>query len=253
MMGNRSETILVLGGTSAIAAAYARLCAQEGKRIVLVGRNQSRLDANAADLAGRGAEKVETRICDLSDREQIEAVYSDIVASCGGPDEVLLAYGVLGDLAAVKSEPQALQEHLTTNFVSAAIWLELTARAFEARGSGRLVVIGSVAGDRGRQSNYPYGAANAGLERYVEGLMHRFALASGKITAHLVKPGFVDTPMTDGMAKGGPLWASPEVVARAMRRGVLKGRRVLYVPWFWRVIMAIIRTLPALILHKTKL
>ena len=120
-----------------------------------------------------------------------------------------------------------------------------------------IVVIGSVAGDRGRQSNYPYGAAKGGLERYVEGLQHRLALANrtagSKLSIHLVKPGFVDTPMTEGMAKSGPLWASPISVARAMRRGVLRGRRVIYVPGFWRLIMMAICSVPSVILHRTKL
>ena len=110
-----------------------------------------------------------------------------------------------------------------------------------------------VAGDRGRQSNYPYGAAKGGLELYAQGLSHRFALAGGQVTMHLIKPGFVDTPMTDDMAKGGPLWASPEQVAESMRRAVKAGRPVAYVPWFWQVIMMIIRSLPRFILHKTGL
>jgi NAD(P)-dependent dehydrogenase (short-subunit alcohol dehydrogenase family) len=114
-------------------------------------------------------------------------------------------------------------------------------------------VIGSVAGDRGRQSNYPYGAAKAGLERYVEGLQHRFALGSGSISAHLVKPGFVDSPMTEGMEKGGPLWATPDQVAQAIWRGVSRGRTVLYVPSYWLSIMAIIRAVPGFVLHKTRL
>jgi decaprenylphospho-beta-D-erythro-pentofuranosid-2-ulose 2-reductase len=253
MSDRNIETILILGGTSAIAAAYARLCANEGMRIILLGRDQSRLSANAADLVARGAKSAETRTCDLADTTEIEAAFAEIIASNGTPDEILLAYGVLGDMAEVKGRPRRLQDHLTTNFLSAALWLEQAASAFEAHGAGRLVVIGSVAGDRGRQSNYPYGAANAALERYVEGLAHRFALGPGKITAHLVKPGFVDTPMTDGMEKGGFMWAAPEKVARAMRRGVQSGRRVFYVPWFWRLIMAVIRAVPAAVLHRTRL
>lgn len=248
-----SETVLILGGYSAIANAYARLCASEGLPLVLTGRNRQRLEAAAADLEARGAPSVSIYACDLADTASIATVWETIVNAHGSPFEVMLAYGVLGDMDTLKSNPEALKQHLITNFVSAAIWLERAAAAMEAAGLGRLVVIGSVAGDRGRQSNYPYGAAKGALGRYAQGMAHRFSLHGGNVSVHLVKLGFVDTPMTEGMPKDGPLWASPERVAQAIRRGVLAGRQVFYVPWFWRAIMLIIQSLPASILHRTRL
>lgn len=249
--------VLILGASSAIAEAYARICAAEGRALVLAGRSRERLEAMAADLVVRGAAKAEIHVGDLADTQAIPEAWAAIEAAHGPLSEVLLAYGVLDDMDTLKAGGATLAEHLNTNFVSAALWIEAAAGAMERAGRGRIVVIGSVAGDRGRQSNYPYGAAKGGLERYLEGLQHRFALANrssgARLSAHLVKPGFVDTPMTEGMAKGGPLWVGPEVIAHAMRRGVLAGRRVLYVPWFWRIIMMIIRAVPAFVLHRTKL
>jgi decaprenylphospho-beta-D-erythro-pentofuranosid-2-ulose 2-reductase len=245
--------VLVLGGTSAIASAYARLCAAKGRPIVLAGRNPARLAAAAADLTARGASEVQVHAGDLADGERIGAMFGEITAATPDIGEVLLAYGVLGDMAEVKRPAPALSTHLQTNFLSAALWLEHCAAALEARGAGRIIVIGSVAGDRGRQSNYPYGAAKAGLERYVEGLQHRFALGGGRISTHFVKAGFVDSPMTEGMDKGGPLWATPDQVAQSIRRGVARGQAVLYVPWFWRAIMAVICAVPRFVFHKTRL
>lgn len=246
--------VLILGATSAIAQSYARICAAEGAAIVLAGRKAERLSAIAADLRARGATSTAFHAGDLSAVDEIPGLWSEIVAAHGCPSEVLLAYGILRNIASLRSDSAELAAYLTTNFTSAAIWLELVASAMESAGHGRIVVIGSVAGDRGRQSNYLYGAAKAALERQVEGLQHRFALASGKsLSAHLAKPGFVDTPMTDGMEKGGILWASPSAVAAAIRRGVQADRRKFYVPWFWRAIMFIIRNLPAAVLHRTRL
>ena len=126
--------------------------------------------------------------------------------------------------------------------VSACAWLTTVATYLEAQGGGAIAAIASVAGDRGRQSNYLYGAAKGGLALFLEGLAHRFA--KGPVRVLTVKPGFIDTPMTDGLAKGGPLWASPERVAADIDRAVVNKNTVLYTPWFWRLIMMVIRHLP---------
>lgn len=253
MDDTKTRPILILGATSAIAAAYARLCAGEGALLVLAGRRRDRLALAASDLEARGATSAAVFDGDLADLDDIERQWNDITRCYGVPAEICIAYGALGDMQALKDDASALRAHLETNYVSAAMWLELAAKAMEDAGGGRIVAIGSVAGDRGRQSNYPYGAAKGALERHMEGLAHRFALGGDGLSAHLVKPGFVDTPMTDGMDKGGPLWATPEQIASAMRKGVAKGKRVIYAPWFWRFIMMIIKAVPAFVLHKTKL
>jgi decaprenylphospho-beta-D-erythro-pentofuranosid-2-ulose 2-reductase len=129
-----------------------------------------------------------------------------------------------------------------------------SAARLEAQGRGSLVVIGSVAGDRGRQSNYVYGAAKAGLATLVQGIAHRMALRAPKgARAVVVKPGFVDTPMTAGLKKGGPLWAQPEAIAAVVRKAADKGGPIVYAPWFWRFILLIIRLVPAPIFHKVRL
>ena len=249
----QSRPILILGGLSAIALAYARVCAVEGRALVLVGRHAERLSQAASDLEARGAAFAAVEIADLADLDAIATVWETICNAHGLPEEILVAYGVLGDMDETKANVGVLRRHLETNFVSVALWLEIAAEAMETAGRGRIVVIGSVAGDRGRQSNYPYGAAKGALERYTEGLAHRFALGGRQVSVHLIKPGFVETPMTDGLSRGGPLWAEPPQVARAMRGAVLAGRRVAYVPWFWRFVMLLIRSVPAFVLHKTRL
>lgn len=248
------RTCLILGATSAVAIAFARqACARGPVRFILAGRNSERLDGILADLVARGADQQSYCVpADLGDPTTVAALGEGVLAKAGRVDEVLLAYGVLGEQPVLQSDAAALRSLLDINFVSAAMWCEIIARHFETSGSGKLAVIGSVAGDRGRQSNYIYGASKAGLERVCEGLAHRFA-AQSQITVTLIKPGFIDTPMTDKFPKGGPLWATPDAVAGIIQRAMDKDRVRVYAPWFWRWIMLIIRALPVFIMHKTKL
>jgi NAD(P)-dependent dehydrogenase (short-subunit alcohol dehydrogenase family) len=164
---------------------------------------------------------------------------------------ILLAYGVLTDQARAEHEPAYAAEQLGINFTSAAGWSLVAADLLEAQNAGVLIVIGSVAGDRGRQSNYAYGAAKAGLGVLVQGIAHR--LAPGHARAVLVKPGFIDTPMTAHLPKGGPLWAKPETIAKVIRKAADRGGPIVYAPWFWRFILLIIRVVPAAVFHRTKL
>ncbi len=247
-----SRTVLVLGATSAIANAYARQRASAGGRLVLVGRQAARLDAVAADLRARGASEVATVATDLADMADAEPRFADMIARLGPPDEVLIAYGVLGEQAAAQDSADETRRLIDVNFTSAALWLQLAAKHLVEDGRPRtLVVIGSVAGDRGRQSNYVYGAAKAGLDAFAEGLAHRLHGTSVKVVT--VKPGFVDTPMTAHLDRSGPLWAKPEAIAGAIDRAVAKGQRIVYAPWFWRPIMAAVRFAPRPLFYKTKL
>jgi short-subunit dehydrogenase len=140
---------------------------------------------------------------------------------------------------------------LQVNFTSAAAWCQAIAAVFERQRSGALLVIGSVAGDRGRASNYVYGASKAGLGVFVEGVAHRLAGTGSR--AVLIKPGFVDTPMTAGVARKSALWARPETVARVIVASANRGGPVVYAPWFWRAIMLVVRNVPSTIFHKTRL
>ena len=167
---------------------------------------------------------------------------------------MLLAYGTLGDQKAAEANLEEAQNIFATNFSSAAGWCLAAAKVLEKQKQGALIVIGSVAGDRGRASNYIYGAAKGGLAVLVQGLSHRLAKTGSR--ALLVKPGFVDTPMTAHIATKGPLWASPETVgAIIVRAGARRSsnRTVVYAPRFWRWIMFFIRSIPNAIFHRTKL
>ena len=149
---------------------------------------------------------------------------------------------------AIPARPPSL---LRTNFTSAAAWCQAAAAILERQRSGVLLVIGSVAGDRGRGSNYIYGASKAGLGALVEGVAHRLARSGAR--AVLIKPGFVDTPMTAGVARKGPLWASSETVARTIVASADRGGPIVYAPVFWRAIMFVVRNVPSAIFHRTRL
>lgn len=248
-----TRKVVILGATSAIAEATARLYAAEGAALALVGRNAGRLGEIAADLKARGAAAAEVEATDLVRTQDAQAQLQALAARLGGLDDVLLFYGVLGDQARAESDMAHAREILDVGFTSAAEWCLASASILEAQGRGALVVIGSVAGDRGRQSNYVYGAAKAGLGVLVQGIAHRLALRGRGARAVLVKPGFVDTPMTDHLKKGGPLWASPGAVAQVVRKAADKGGPIVYAPFFWRFILLVIRLVPAPIFHKTRL
>lgn len=242
------KRIIILGGLSAIAEQAARLWAEQTAHIVLAGRNRERLEAVAADLRLRGGD-VETVATDLADAG-VEQTFADMVAIFGGADVVLLAYGELGDQRRAETDMSEAQRLFLTNFTSAASWCLAAASVLEAQRHGTLIVIGSVAGDRGRASNYVYGAAKGGLGVLVQGIAHR--LARSRARAVLIKPGFVDTPMTAAFRKG-LFWAKPEVVAAVIVKAADGGLSVSYAPWFWRWIMYIIRFLPAFVMHRTRL
>ena len=244
--------VVILGATSAMAEALARLHASEGADLVLVGRRADRLEEVAADLRARGAAGASVVAAELGDGAQAA---ERLAAWSGGAQvaAVYLFYGVLTDQARAEGDLAYAQQTLEVNFTSAALWSLAAANLLEAQRHGVLVVVGSVAGDRGRQSNYVYGAAKAGLGNLVQGIAHRLALRGGDARAVLVRPGFVDTPMTDHLQKGGPLWAKPEDVARMIRKAANGKAPVVYVPWFWQGIMLIIRLLPAPIFHKRPL
>lgn len=239
----------LFGATSAIGEQVARLFAAEGSRIFLAARDPARLEAIAADLKVRGAASVVTAAVDFDDLSLLPAVAERCAAEFGGIDALLIAYGTLPDQALASSDVEAAARAIHTNFTSPAALLDQLAP--HMRKGGTMAVITSVAGDRGRQSNYVYGAAKGGLSRYLEGLRHRLAPRGVRVLD--VRPGFVATPMTAGLSNGGPLWAKPERVARDIRAAMRKGRSRLYTPGFWRLIMFAVRSVPEAVFHKTKL
>lgn len=246
-MSETPKRILILGAASAIAEAAARLWAGQGARFALVARNAERLEAIAANLKALGATETHVFACDcaaVDERRQFE----QIVAALGGLDVALIAYGTLGEQKALETDPKAVADLIATNFSSAVAWCLEIAALLERQRSGVLLVIGSVAGDRGRRSNFIYGACKGGLARLVEGIAHKLAPLGAR--AVVIKPGFVDTPMTAAFEKKGLLWAKPEAVAAAIVKASETGGPVVYAPAFWRLIMLAIRHLPVIIFNK---
>jgi decaprenylphospho-beta-D-erythro-pentofuranosid-2-ulose 2-reductase len=246
-----NQIVLVLGATSAIAIAYCRSLARQGASFILVGRRKDRLDSIAADLKARGAHRLVTLVSDLASEGGHENSFRTFCEVLGMPDQVLITYGVLGDQTAAEADPDLTRRIIDINFTSVAVWLQLAAKYLPRDRPRSIVVVGSVAGDRGRRSNYVYGAAKAGLAAFTEGLAHR--VHGTNLHVLLVKPGLVDTPMTVGMPKGKLLWASPEQVAKTIEKALRRGRIVAYAPGFWRPVMTIIRLLPKNIFLRTKL
>jgi short-subunit dehydrogenase len=243
--------ILIIGATSAIASETARLFAAEGAALCLVARDAVKLDVVAADLRVLGALQVETFTADLTDRTAHAALIARAVAAFGGLDVVLIAHGTLSDQKACEQHVELALHELDTNFLSCVALLTHLANYFEAQKSGTIAVISSVAGDRGRKSNYVYGTAKAALTTFLQGLRNR--LQGAGVHVLTIKPGFVDTPMTAAIVKKGLLFATPQGVARGIHRAILARRDVVYLPWFWRFIMCVIRAIPEAICKRMSL
>jgi short-subunit dehydrogenase len=245
-----APNVFIAGATSAIAQATARLLARRGASFFLVARDARKLDAVAADLRARGAPRVECAVADLDALERHGRLVDEAGACLGGIDIALIAHGILPDQAQCEADFSRALAALNTNFVSAASLAAELGNRLEKRGRGTIAVIGSVAGDRGRQSNYVYGAAKGGLAVFLQGLRHR--LHRSGVNVVTVKPGFVDTPMTRHFPKGA-LWATPQRVAEGIVRAIDRRRHEVYLPGFWRLIMAVVRGLPEKIFLRTRL
>lgn len=244
------QKILIIGATSAIAEATARRFAQRGDSLYLLARNGERLDALLADLKIRGASATAGARFDANDHEHHAAVIEQAAAAMGGLDAVLIAHGTLPDQHACQADAALALREIGTNALSVIGLLTHIANRFEAQRAGVIAVIGSVAGDRGRQSNYVYGSAKGMLAIFLQGLRNRLQKAGVHVLT--IKPGFVDTPMTASFKKG-PLWATPDQVAQAIVKAMDQRRNVLYTPFFWWGIMAIIRAVPEAIFKKLSL
>ena len=231
---------LVLGGSSAIARAFARVVAESGADVILAGRDIEDLERTARDLQVRYGRTAQALAFDATDfaghREFVEQLRPRAKRL-----DVLVAFGLMPGQAAIEADPALGVEAIAATYTGAASVLLHLVPLLEAQGEGRVVVIGSVAGDRGRLKNYVYGSAKAGLHAFAQGLRARLFRAGVQVTT--IKPGFIDTAMTFGM-RSGPLMASPEACARACLRLAASGREVAYYPPLWRIIMLIIKLIP---------
>lgn len=249
------ERIVIVGATSAIAEQCARLWVEgagaPGVDLVLVGRDAGRLERVAADLRVRSpASRVQVCAADLVDPPAITQAVGRIVAE-GCPQQVLIAQGWLPERAQCERDLELLAAALRVNAVSPVLWAQAFSGPMQQAGRGCIALIGSVAGDRGRRSNYVYGSAKALVDAFAQGLRHRL-FASG-VTVVLVKPGPTATPMTAHLAAAGRRLADPRAVARRIVQGMRRGTPVVYAPAHWRLIMAVIRRLPGFIFHRLDL
>lgn len=241
------KKILVIGATSAIADHCARIWAARGDALYLVARNEERLKTVATDLKVRGATAAYTHCMDLNDMDSHAVMLDAADAAMGGLDTVLIAHGTLSDQRICERSVEETLAEIKTNAISTVSLLTHIANRFEGRQAGAIAVISSVAGDRGRASNYVYGSAKALVTTFASGLRQR--LHKSNVAVVTIKPGFVDTPMTASLKKG-LLWTQPAAVSAVIVQAIDKRRDEVYVPRFWRPVMMVIRALPISLFKK---
>ncbi len=241
---------LIIGATSAIAQATARLLAEAGDSLFLAARNADRLAAMAGDLELRGASAVHTAALDVLAYGQHKPLIDKAIETLGGLDLVLIAHGTLADQQACEQSFELTLEEFEINALSTISLLTHLANVMEQQGQGMIAVISSVAGDRGRQSNYVYGSAKGAVTVFLQGLRNR--LHKSGVHVLTIKPGFVDTPMTAEFTKG-RLWKPPEAVAASILNAIDKRKDIAFTPWFWRYILLVIRSIPERIFKRLSL
>jgi len=242
--------VLVLGATSGIAQAVARVYAASGARLALVARSRDHLASVADDLAVRGAEVVMRRVADLCELDRHRTLVAEAEQALEGLDVVLVAHGDLPDQQACQEDPRQAVASWDVNFTSAATLMEAAAERMTAAGRGTIGVLSSVAGERGRADNYVYGAAKAAVTTYASGLGHR--LRGTGVTVLTIKPGPIDTPMIAGRKLSPRLVTDVDVAGRQIHRALERRERVVYVPSKWRWIMAVIRALPIRLFERLR-
>ncbi len=250
---NSLNRVVIFGATSAIAEHTARQLVQNGASVYCIGRNTDKLDRIIADLRIRaGSEQVIEGIsADLNDIDQHTTLIEQASQALGGLDAALIAHGTLPDQKSCEADVVLALQEIQTNALSVVSLLSLLANQFEPQGKGVIAAISSVAGDRGRQSNYVYGAAKGMVSLFMQGLRNR--LTKKGVSVVTIKPGFVDSPMTAEFDKSGPLWAKPEVIAKGIVNAMQKGKGDVYLPWFWWGIMQIIKHIPEAIFKRLSL
>ena len=244
------KTAVIFGATSSIAQAVSQQLAERGMTLLLVGRNQEKLEQVQTDLQTRGAKQCQIMVQDLANITDYDTLISQVMNRLGRIDLTLIAHGTLPEQKEIEQNIHQTMNEIKLNGLSVIGILTVLANHLVFQRSGTIAVISSVAGDRGRQSNYVYGAAKAMVTTFLDGLRGR--LLKNGIHVLTIKPGFVDTPMTADLPKGA-LWARPEKVAKDIVKAIDKKKNVLYTPFFWRFIMLIIKNIPEALFKKMKL
>jgi len=242
------QTVLILGATSDMAEAIAYAYAEKGNHVILAARNSARLERTRADMEIRFGQSPAVVEFDAQDFASHGTFYGNLPAA---PDVVVCVFGYLGDNEKALADFAEARQIINVNYTGAVSILNVAANALAAKGSGTIIGISSVAGERGRQSNFHYGSAKAGFTAYLSGL--RNYLFHKNVHVLTVKPGFVKTKMTAGMPLNPKLMATPQQIAKDVVRAAAKKKNVLYSLWMWKYIMAIIRNIPEGMFKKMKL
>ena len=243
--------IFIAGATSAIAQAWSRLRAAQGDSFYLLGRDSAKLETVKQDLLARGAKEVQCHVVDLAQAQDYGALVTQLYAHWPQVDIALFAQGSMPEQRELEKNVDALRSMFELNAMSSLQPATIIAERMTKTKTGSVVLISSPAGDRGRQSNYFYGASKAAVTVFAAGLRNH--VAKNNVQVLTVKPGFVDTPMTAAMDKSGPLWVTPEKIALCIESGIQKKRNVIYAPWFWQYIMLIIRHIPECLFKRLSL
>jgi short-subunit dehydrogenase len=240
------QKIMIFGASSAIAEETARIFATKNKDLVLVARSNEKLEVMKADLSIRGAKSVNCICLDATDFKSYDQLFEGEL-----PDSLLICHGSLTDEDKARTDANYLSREVEVNLTSYLAAINLfVGKVLESGKKVNIAAIGSVAGDRSRQSNYLYGTCKNAVAFFLEGVQHKLHANGSKVT--IIKPGFTDTPMTAHLEQG-PLFVKPQVVAKDIAKALEKGTRSIYTPWFWKYIMLIIRMVPKFVFYKTKL
>jgi decaprenylphospho-beta-D-erythro-pentofuranosid-2-ulose 2-reductase len=244
------KKIMIIGAASAIAKETAMLFARDGAELYLVDINQGRLEATEKDILARHQTKIKWDVLNVLDFERHEPVFKRALESMNGLDAVLIAHGTLASQEETQKSVEKIVKEFNINCVSVISLASIAANYFEEKKDGMIAVISSVAGDRGRMSNYLYGSAKGGVTTFLQGLRNR--LAHSGVSVLTIKPGMVDTPMTAHLPKS-PLFAKPKVIGNIIYKAMLARKDVVYAPAYWRCIMWVVVQMPEFIFKKLKM
>lgn len=242
-------TVLILGAGSTIAQETARKLAAKNFNLILAARRVEELTPLKCDLEIRYDVNVDVKVFEALDFQRHEGFFQEVVEGAGRLDGVMLMYGAMADQKEAEQDFSISRNMIDVNYTSAVSILNIAANYFEKQKRGFIAAVSSVAGDRGRQSNYLYGSTKAGLSVYMEGLRNRLHQAGIQVLT--IKPGMVASKMTYGVVDDSPLLADPEKVAGTITKSISKRRDVIYTPWFWMVIMFVIKRIPETIFKRT--